>query len=107
MGALGALQTAGARWATLYETAGPGGVVSGTKVFPVHRALADYLACGRAAPRELAISEPLRVAGWARGNRLVLANLTAVPVRIVLAGLPARRPRALRLPCYGYAKIIL
>ena len=107
VGALGPLQTAGASWATLYETAGPGGVVSGPKAFPVHRALADYLACGSATPRELAISEPLRVAGWARGNCLVLANLSAAPVRLVLAGLPARRPRALRLPSYGYAKIIL
>ena len=107
VGALGALQTAGASWATLYETTGRGGVVAGTTVFPVHRALADYLACGRAAPRELTISEPLRVAGWARDGCVVLANLTAKPAHVVLHDLSASRPRTLRLGRYGYAKILL
>ena len=107
VGALGALQTAGASWATLYETTGPGGVVAGARVFPIHRVLADYLACGRAAVRELTISEPLRVAGWAREGCVVLANLTAKPARVVLHGLSARSPRTLRLGRYGYAKILL
>ena len=96
VGALGALQFGGAAWATLYETTGRGGLVVSGKVFPVHRVIADYLACGGAAPLALEISAPLRIAGWAREGHMALANLTATPVRVAFAG------RALRLPAHGY-----
>ena len=66
------------------------------RTWPVHRALADYLACGQAAPLRLEISAPLRVAAWAREGRLALANLTAAPVRLEFAG------RTFRLPAHGW-----
>ncbi len=100
-GALGALQTGGATWATLYETTGRGGLVAGRRVFPLHRALADYLACGDTAPLALEISAPLQVAGWAREGRLALANLTAAPVRVSISG------RTRRLPPHGYLCVSL
>jgi hypothetical protein len=101
VGALGALQSGGAAWATLYETTGPGGLVTGGRVFPVHRVIADFLACGTAAPLALEISAPLRIAAWARAGQLALANLTSVPVRVAVAG------RSLRLPAHGYRCVSL
>ena len=96
VGALGALQAGGAASTTLYETIGRGGLLVGAKIFPVYRVIADYLACGNAAPSALEISEPLRLAGWAREDRLALANLTPAPVRVSVNG------RTMHLPAHGY-----
>jgi len=104
--ALGILQEVGVASATLYETAGGGGLASNTgKLAPVGRMLGAYLACRAQAVRPMRISHPLRVGGWARANTALIANLTAETRQVVveLPGGSARRQ--LRLGPYALQSI--
>jgi hypothetical protein len=104
--ALGILQEAGVASATLYETAGGGGLASNTgKLAPVGRVLGAYLACRAQAVRPMRISHPLRVGGWARANKALIANLTDETRQVVVELRGGSTRRHLRLGPYALQSI--
>jgi hypothetical protein len=106
---IGELARAGAASATYYETAGWRGIIereSGSPMperfpsrpgqgFPLYHPLADALSLARGPVRDLTVSDPLTLGGFAvdgpGGTTVVIANLTPDPQSVHLEGLDEGR----------------
>ena len=94
------LTAGGAAAVTMFETAGPRGVIDAAgRPHPCFHVLADVVELRAAASRATRSSDPLAVRALAAdgpgGPTILLANLTAEPVAVELEGARARRCRLL------------
>ena len=98
--ALGVLQEEGVSAATLFAASGPGGLSSdGRRLWPVGRAVGDFLARSAAPGRRLDSQDSRRIGGWVRGRTAMLAELTGAAQTVDFAD-PRGRRRRLRLKAW-------
>jgi hypothetical protein len=98
--ALGVLQEEGVAAATLFSATGRGGLSpDGRRLWPVGRAVAQYLAHRAEPGRRLESPDVRRIGGWVRGRTALLAELTGAPQTMEFSD-PRGRRRRLRLEAW-------